>query len=1267
MVAPSPAGAVFTRPFVRQLTEAPLTAPVPGPLIEPYGVAVAGNGDVYVTSDISGINTGLNHRAGAEVVDQFDKNGNYLSQITDEAHFPQELYGNGIAVDSLTGNLYLGGKKESSSAASSVDTFDGSGAFSSELDEFSGVISSVAIDNSTEAGDPNAGDVYVALEGREVFTGIYRFNSSGAPVNFTGTASYIKGNVITGAPKGSFKFQSPWAVTTDRHGNIYVAAHEGDVTTGDHPNVAIAEFNSQGIFVRELEGPGINAIASDPTNDHILVSTGGSVEEFDSTGRLLDVLTGISPNVHFGNAQGIALDSEGDLYVADAANNAIDEFGPGRFLPNAKLQLADETHPTSATLNGVVDPEGIQLTDCHFEYVTTSAFEASGFSDLSSGGEAPCVPAPGAIPADASYHAVHSAISGLKPGVAYRYRLAATSDPAQLGGTTYSESAVFTSPERPSVDATSASNLSASFVDLDAQVNPLGADTTYHFEYVDAADYEAALADDAADPYAAGASVPIVPADIGASGVDASVSQQVGGLQPGTTYHFRVVASNEIGETDGPDTTFTTLPALLSGLADGREYEMLTPVNKGDAEDMFSAPDVQKGEPNDYDFGYSSDSGDQFLLLTTAAFEPSSDSGENGYVFGRGPTGWDATAVSPAGLGVQSVDVSLTDPMDFSMVGFHDFVGSKGNEPAQQEINQVGPPSGPYATISTTPGKSGLTRVEGASTDLSHIVLASPDHLLAPGDEEQDPESQTIYEWSGGRLGLVNVNDEGELVSKCGAVLGQQDADTGQTHDAVSADGSKIFFTAPDPNGKGSGCWEGTARTPQLYVRENGTTTVPISAPPGVSKPKPAVYIGASSDGSRVFFLTETKLTPDDKTEDLELYEYDTDTGALVRVSRGESGEAAGGVLRVVAIAPDGSAVYFTATGRLTSDAPVTGGDHLYRFDTKTETTTYITTVSGSDYPSDKTNQWWFDVYGGEELGSDSTAEWYTTPDGRYLIFASVANVTGYDSTESSYTGNPSAIDECPTPQGAGRAYRCTEIYRYDAVSKTIVCVSCNPTGARPSSNALFARSAPRGSNPAGEPPRPVSDDGSYVFFDTTEALVPQDTNGTLDVYEWHDGTLSLVSSGTDSNNSYFLDSSPDGANVFFGTHAQLVPADTDNQGDLYDARICTSAEPCAQAARGETAQCEGDACQAPSPAPIDQSPASLSFSGSGNVVAAGAPAPKAKPPLTRAQKLAAALKACTRRSGRARARCKTQARKRYAGKAGSSRLGPVSSSKGGR
>jgi hypothetical protein len=182
-----------------------------------------------------------------------------------------------------------------------------------------------------------------------------------------------------------------------------------------------------------------------------------------------------------------------------------------------------------------------------------------------------------------------------------------------------------------------------------------------------------------------------------------------------------------------------------------------------------------------------------------------------------------------------------------------------------------------------------------------------------------------------------------------------------------------------------------------------------------------------------------------------------------------------------------------------------------------------------------------------------------------------------------------------------------------------------------------------------------MSDDGSYVFFDTADALVPQDSNGTLDVYEWEvqgtggcespQGYVHLISSGEDPAPSFFLGVSVDGSNVFFGTHARLVPQDTDTNGDLYDARICEAESPCIGPPVGETAQCEGDACQNPPSAPIDSTPASLTFSGAGNL------APEVKPPakLTNAQKLAKALKVCKRdHSKQKRAGCELQARKRY-------------------
>jgi hypothetical protein len=1228
LIAPAPAAAVFTRPFVRQLTEVPAGAPVPGPLDEPRGVAVnPASGDVLLTSAYPELTLAP---LASPTIDRFDDGGSYVSQITGEGHFPGVLEGNGLAVDGSTGDLYVGGETVNGFQGGSVDVFDSSGTFFSEW-VFPKDVSGLAVDNSTEAGDPTAGDVYIAQEGS-----IQLLSPSGAPVDFTGAASYIKGNELTGTPSGPFEFKEPWSIATDGHGNLYVVGREGHT---------LNEFNSKGVFMRTITGLGrgdLEAVAVDPTNGHILISESsgghGLVDELGSSGQTLNLITGTSPSAQFGDTRGLAVDGEGDVYVADQRGNVVDEFGPGAFLPSLRIALAGETRPTSATVNGAVDPEGVPLTNCRFEYVTEATFEATGFADPSSVGEQSCEPAAGSIPVDTSYHAVSAELTGLQQGVTYRYRLAATSDPSQDGGTNDSGPASFTTPERPSVDGTSASNLSSSFVDLDAQINPRGADTTYQFQYVDAAGYEAALAAHATDPYAAGVSVPATPAEIGAGASDASVSQQVGGLQPGTTYHFRVVAVNEIGETDGPDETFTTLPAATQGLPDGRAYELLTPPNKGDGEDMFAAP-----QDKNFDVGYSSESGNQFLLLTASAFGPFPAAAGNAYVFNRSASGWTETSLASPSLGVQSLGMSLMNLSDLSEVGIHDNLGSASDEAALKEVNLVGPPGGPYTTISSTPYSGGANKIQAASADLSHVVLASNDHELAPGDEKQDPNSSTLYEWFAGRLSLVNVDGEGELLSKCGAVLGQQGGDAGITHGAVSADGSRIFFTAPDPRGTGPGCWEkGATHTPQLYVRENATTTVPISDPPGVKNPKPAVYVGASGDGSRVFFMTETKLTADDQTEDPELYEYDTNTGALVRVSRGESGEAVGNVNNVPAIAADGSAVYFTAFGKLTSNAPAPSADQadLYRFDTETEQTTYIATISAEDYPENTADRWWTMDHA-KELGLDAKANWYTTPDGRYLVFGSTADITGYDNRAAS-------PEECPSLNGAASG-TCIEIYRYDSVEKTLTCVSCDPDGARPTSNAEFARSG----RPveSGEPPRPISNDGSYVFFDTGDALVPQDTNGKLDVYEWHEGTVSLISSGTDSSDSFFLDSSPDGANVFFGTHSQLVPADTDDEGDLYDARICTASEPCIQPTAGETAQCEGDACQNALAPPIEQTPASLAFSGAGNVLPAltttATVTPKAKPPLTRAQKLAAALKACRRKSRKARPGCEAQARRR--------------------
>jgi hypothetical protein len=142
------------------------------------------------------------------------------------------------------------------------------------------------------------------------------------------------------------------------------------------------------------------------------------------------------------------------------------------------------------------------------------------------------------------------------------------------------------------------------------------------------------------------------------------------------------------------------------------------------------------------------------------------------------------------------------------------------------------------------------------------------------------------------------------------------------------------------------------------------------------------------------------------------------------------------------------------------------------------------------------------------------------------------------------------------------------------------------------------------------------------LFFDSYEGLVPQDTNGAEDVYQFEPpgvgectassatfvvasgGCVGLVSSGTSPEESWFFDASQSGGDVFFLTAAQLSHSDTDTALDIYDAHECQSGEDCSPAPPAPVPACEGDACQSPVAAPEDPTPGSLTYSGPGNPTA---------------------------------------------------------------
>jgi hypothetical protein len=195
------------------------------------------------------------------------------------------------------------------------------------------------------------------------------------------------------------------------------------------------------------------------------------------------------------------------------------------------------------------------------------------------------------------------------------------------------------------------------------------------------------------------------------------------------------------------------------------------------------------------------------------------------------------------------------------------------------------------------------------------------------------------------------------------------------------------------------------------------------------------------------------------------------------------------------------------------------------------------------------------------------------------------------------------------------------------------------------------------------------------LFFDSPDALVPADVNGQEDVYEYEpagiggcqgpghgqnagvvfsegeSGCVGLISSGTSPEESAFMDASETGGDVFFLTKSRLSSQDYDTSYDVYDAHECTAASPCAPLVPLVPPPCTtGDACKAaPTPQPaIFGAPSSETFSGAGNIVPSVSTTVVKPKVLTRAQRLAAALKTCGKKPKKKRSGCERQARKRY-------------------
>jgi hypothetical protein len=191
--------------------------------------------------------------------------------------------------------------------------------------------------------------------------------------------------------------------------------------------------------------------------------------------------------------------------------------------------------PTSATLNGTVNPEG-QSTAYYFEYGTTTSY----------GSQTPAASA-GSGTADVK---VMPSVGSLTPNTTYHYRLVATN----ASGTTLGADVSFKTPKPPApvVVIRHATNVTQTSATLNGTVNPAGQSTTYHFEYGTTTAY--------------GTGTPTTSAG---SGTKATVvSAVIGALAPNTTYHIRLAATSVNGTTFSHDSSFKTA-ALPAGVTLG--------------------------------------------------------------------------------------------------------------------------------------------------------------------------------------------------------------------------------------------------------------------------------------------------------------------------------------------------------------------------------------------------------------------------------------------------------------------------------------------------------------------------------------------------------------------------------------------------------------------------------------------------------------------------------------------------------------------------
>jgi len=645
-------------------------------------------------------------------------------------------------------------------------------------------------------------------------------------------------------------------------------------------------------------------------------------------------------------------------------------------------------------------------------------------------------------------------------------------------------------------------------------------------------------------------------------------------------------------------------------LPDCRAYELVSPVEKNGAE---------AGGDNEESPFYSvaSTDGSAVVYGTTGAIGDTTSGLDVYSVSRRSTASWSTGAALPRGRGELSFSRTTPFLFDPSTDMSHFLFATSGSfvprepegENSQSIYLAMGDESLAWVGEPRIPNPDPPLGEEheqmypaGGSSDLTTAYFTYYGTLVtSDAAREKNVASNHawgLYEWREGHLTAAgelprgskyaaSPSDPFDAFGAVPAAIGEDQNNTAGPDNfanEVSNNGSRAFFVSPDPRSEHPG-----EDIPELYVRENGERTVLVS--------EDALEGGRpSADGP---------LAVEDTAREA-FFPY-------------------------VYASPDGSHAFFESMGRLAKSAtgkePNGPGPWTYDFNSVANTLTYLPGVLGPIIASSEDGSWFVfknTVGEGEGEGEEPKLDLWT----RDSEDGTVDAITRLPKPASTSTNNGGRLYVDPArvvatgeelvfetdsalPGGFNDAGGYDQVYRYDLKTRELTCVSCPPSGVTPSGDARLSEDDSQNGNDNGVGhgsfvgSRGVSANGSRIFFDTPDPLAPQDINDKRDVYEWENGQVQLISSGTSPNESFFLDNSESGEDVFFATTDGLVGADTDDSYDVYDARV-DGGFPAAVPPSPCLSDCQGP----PSSPPTFGMPSSVTFSGEGNV----AP-PASKPP----------------------------------------------------